>query len=173
MTNVSRSIPQGLELLSTSHGIIIRKIWRSWKILPLAIFAAIWDSFLFFWYSQVITSHHAPLMAILFPIGHVAVGVGLTYYVVIAWINKTDVVVSASSVRVSSGPAPWVGNREVPTDQITDVVVRVRQGNRGRRTYEIMYVDPSRREKKLVSWLSEADQAEYIAATIRDTLALS
>lgn len=86
--------------------------------------------------------------------------------------NKTDVVISPSGVRVVTGPAPWTGNKTVSIEDITAVVVRERAGNRGSKTYNVMYADRSQKERKLVSWLSESDQAEYVAATVRETLGL-
>jgi hypothetical protein len=172
MTTISRTIPEGLDLVVAQDGITVRKVWLTWKILPLAGFAVIWDTFMFFWYSQVLSKPNPPLIMVFFPIGHVAVGIGLTYYVVAALVNKTDVVISSSGIRVVTGPAPWFGNKEVRVEDITDIMVRERWGNRGRKTYNVMYADRSQKERKLVSWLPESDQAGYIAETIRDTLGL-
>lgn len=166
------TIPEGLDLLPTANGIVIRKVWLTWKIAPLALFAIMWDTFLFFWYSQVLSRPNPPFMAVFFPIGHIAVGIGITYYVIAALVNKTDVIISSSNVRVTTGPAPWIGNREVRADEITEVIVRERSGNRGSMSYTIMYADRSRKERKLLSALSESDQAEFVAQTIRDTLGL-
>jgi hypothetical protein len=172
MNTALPTIPEGLDLISSASGNVIRKVWLTWKIAPLALFAIIWDSFLFFWYSQVLFKPNPPLMAIFFPIGHLAVGVGLTYYVIAALVNKTDILISTSSVRVATGPAPWIGNKEVRSEEIMDVVVRERSSNRGSMGYTVMYVDRSRKEKNLVAFLSQSDQAEFVAQTIRNTLGL-
>jgi hypothetical protein len=108
-------------------------------------------------------------MAMFFPIAHVAAGVGITYYVVASLFNRTDVVISLSGIKVSTYPVPWFGNKEVKREEIADIIVRERIGNRNRRTYAIMYVDFSRKEKKLLASIPESDQAEFIAQTIRDT----
>jgi hypothetical protein len=109
-------------------------------------------------------------MSIIFPIGHVAVGVGITYYVLASLVNKTDIGVSSSGVTVVTGPAPWIGNKSVKAGDIMDVRVRERSGNRNTRTYNVMYADPIRKERKLVTGLGESDQAEFIAQVIRHTL---
>ena len=128
------TIPEGLDAIPTADGVIVRHVWLTWKIALLALFAIFWDSFLFFWYSQALSKPHPPLMSILFPIGHVAVGVGITYYVLASLVNKTDVIVSPSGVSVVTGPAPWIGNKVVKADEITDVLVRERAGNRNNRS---------------------------------------
>lgn len=167
------TIPEGLDLIESPFGTTIRKTWRSWMVFPLAVFAIFWDGFLFFFYSSLLTKAHSPgAVFMLFPIPHVCVGIGLTYYVLASLVNKTDFVISESGVTVTSGPAPWIGNCQVRADEIEQVMVRERRGNKGRRTYSVMYAGSSRKEKRLVSWLANQDQAEFIAETIRDILRL-
>ena len=165
------TIPEGLDVLHTPEGTIIRRVWLTWKIVPLGLFAIFWDGFLFFWYSKVLSTPHPPLMAVFFPIGHIAVGIGITYYVFAALVNKTDIVVSSSGVRVTSGPAPWIGNKEVRADEMTRVLVRERTVKNGR-AFNVMYADLSCKERKLVTSLAEHDQAHFIAATIEQNLGL-
>jgi hypothetical protein len=166
------TIPEGLDLLTAAGGIVIRRVWRTWKIAPLMVFTVLWDGFLFFWYAQVLSRSHPPLAVVLFPLGHVAVGLGLTYYVVASLVNKTDILISSSSLRVTTGPLPWIGNKDVTVDEIANVVVRLRSGNRGSTSYSVMYADRSRKERKLVGFISQSDQAEFVAQTIRDSLGL-
>ena len=87
--------------------------------------------------------------------------------------NKTDILISSASVRVATGPAPWIGNKEVSVDEITEVVVRERSGNRGSKSYTVMYADRARKERKLAASFPESDQAEFVAQTIRDSLGLN
>jgi hypothetical protein len=165
------TIPEGLDLINDADGVTIRKVWRTWLVAPLAIFAIFWDGFLFFWYSQAISqpSMELKLMILFFPLIHVAAGVGITYYVIASLFNKTDVVISLSGIKVSTYPFPWFGSKEVKREEITDIIVRERIGNRNRRTYAIMYVDFSKKERKLIASIPESDQAEFIEQTIRDT----
>lgn len=138
----------------------------------MAGFAVLWDSFLFFWYSQALGRDETPWIAVVFPLGHVAAGIGITYYVIAASVNTTDVTISESLVEVASGPVPWLGDRSITVDQFTAVLVRERRGSRGARTYSVMYADRQRKERTLLKGLPRLDQAEFIADTIRDTLAL-
>lgn len=168
-----RTIPEGLDLITTADGLVIRRVWRSWKLIPLAAFAVVWDGFLIFWYSVALSSAKAPLVAVLFPILHVAVGFGITYYVIAAFMNKTDVVVSPTGVKITSGPAPWIGNKEVKMGDLCHIVVRERYMNKGARAFDIMYADQSRKERKLMGWISQSDQAEFIADTIREAIGVT
>ena len=152
--------------------IVIRKTWLTWKIVPLTLFVVFWDGFLFVWYSTVLSQRNPPLMAVVFPILHVAVGLGITYYVLASFVNRTDIAISSMGVRVQTGPAPWAGNKQVRAEDIYNVLVRERTGNRGSKSYSVVYADRSRQERKLVTSLAERDQAAFVAQSIRDTLGI-
>jgi hypothetical protein len=158
--------------METGGGLTIRRTWRNWKLLPMALFAVIWDGFLIFWYHQVLSKANPPLIAVLFPIGHIAVGISITYYVIAATVNKTDIIISSSGVRTVSSPFPWFGNKVIGRTDVTSVRARERVGNRGSISYSVVYVDGERREKTLVSSLAQDDQAEFVATTIRNALSL-
>lgn len=78
MSTLPPTIPEGFDLIKTSDGVIIRRNWLTWAIAPMAFFAVFWDGFIIFWYATALKTH-GPLIMILFPLLHVAVGVGLTY----------------------------------------------------------------------------------------------
>jgi len=169
----SQTIPEGFELLPTPSGVIIRKIWLSWTIAPLILFAVVWDGFLFSWYRKaLLMPHGAPLMQILFPIGHLAVGIGLTYYIIASFVNKTDITIAPSSIANVTGPFPWFGNKRVEVADITDIIVRERSGNKGSISYVVMYVDRSLKERSFTSGISKKEQAEFIVSKVREITGL-
>ena len=165
------SIPEGLDLIETLNLSIIRRRWFGWKIIPLIFFAIAWDSFLVFWYTTAL-SKGAPWLMVVFPIGHLAVGFGITYFVIASLVNKTDIECNSLGVLVKTYPMPWLGNCAVRAEEIKGVVLRQRTGNQNSVSYTVMYIDPSRKERKLVRGLTEYDQAAFIAQLIRKTLGL-
>ncbi len=166
------TIPEGLDLLDIPDGVTIRRRWFSWLVIPLALFAVVWDSFLVFWYFAAFHMANSPLIMKIFPLGHVAVGVGITYSVFTTLLNKTDVVITPGTVRVATGPLPWVGNKELSRGDLSEVLVRTRSTGRGGITYKVMYADQGRKERPLLGGIQQADQAEFYAATIRQRLGL-
>lgn len=92
--------------------------WFTWHYIPLLFFCIAWDAFLIFWYSMAFGSDDTPWLMIVFPIGHVAVGVGLTYTLLTGFLNRTRVELARSALTVRHGPLPWYRNRTVPTGQI-------------------------------------------------------
>src|SRR5258706_16415190 len=84
---IELGLPEKLEIVR--HGLyleIIRK-WFGKQFIFLTAFAIFWDGFLFFWYSNAVTRGN--LVALLFPVLHLGVGFGLTYYVIAVWFNRS------------------------------------------------------------------------------------
>src|SRR5690606_6273323 len=72
-------LPRRMELRATPHGIEITRQWFSHAVLFLIPFCLFWDGFLLVWYAAAFKTG-APAAAKLFPLIHVAVGAGITYY---------------------------------------------------------------------------------------------
>lgn len=174
MIQTAQPIPEHLDVLPEVHGIVIRRRWFSWTILALALFAIVWDCFLFFWYFTAMHSKGGiEWLAILFPIGHVAVGIGITYYVLCGFLNKTDIKISPAGLEIKTHPLPWKGNKILNASDIVSVSTRMKHRSYNRNTgpsFEVMYVDPNNRLKTLVGGLSEPEQAEFIAREIQARL---
>lgn len=167
------TIPEGLDEIATLQGITIRRVWRSWVIAPLILFCLAWDSFLVFWYSMALGHGDVPWIMVVFPIGHVAVGLGLTYFTIASLVNKTDVNINPSMVEVRSGPFPWIDNKTVMANDIVQVLVRERTARQNRGiAYSVMVAGPDRKERKLLSSISNYEQAEFIVVRIREILRL-
>lgn len=174
MNASSLSVPEGFEFLETAQGKVIRRKWMTWAVIPLLFFAIVWDSFLVFWYGAVLSSSgKVPWLFVVFPLGHVLVGVGITYFVISSFFNKTDILISPDEIRVLSHPLPWPGNKRISAAEIHDIKIRQRLQGRGGVRYALMYVDTANREKKFVSYIAHQEQAEFIAAQIRETLGMT
>lgn len=166
------AIPDKIDVIANPSEFIIRQKWLGWEILPLAIFCVVWDSFLFFWYSIALGDEKAPWIAIVFPFGHVALGIGLTYYVIANIFNKTDLLISPEKVTVTSYPIPWGPKKEVNTNDIVDIRVKHTSNNNWKSSYGIRYRNRGNREKSLIRGGLNDDQAAFIDYHIRKILNL-
>jgi hypothetical protein len=87
----------------------VRWRWFTPGAIFLAFFCIAWDSFLIFWYRMAFRED-LPWLMVVFPIAHVAVGVGLTYAVLSSFLNSTTLRVAGGSLTVRDGPLPWFHN---------------------------------------------------------------
>ena len=165
------------ELLPTGLRLTYR--WFGWRFAFLALFCVFWDGFLVNWYLQLDRAAGAnqelPLMFTLFPLIHVAVGVGLTYYTLCGFVNRTTVDVSRQEIRVRVGPLPWFGSRRVAPMQIAQVYREeiVRQGKNGAHTsYQLSAALKDGKKLKLLSGLDTADLAPFLEQEIERHLGI-
>ena len=144
--------------------------WFSWKYLPLVFFCVAWDSFLCFWYSMAFSTS-APWIMIVFPIAHVAVGVGLTYYTLAGFLNRSQVILDRNTFSVTHGPLPWMGNFQVPITQIDQLYCKEKPGkNDSSTTYQLSVVLKDGRKKDLLSNLDSPEIGFYIEHQIENWL---
>jgi len=108
-------------------------------------------------------------MQMLFPL---AIGIGLTYYVIASFVNKTDITITPSSIAKVTGPFPWFGNKRVEVADITDIMVRERSGNNDNIYYVVIYVDRALKERSFTSQISKKEQAEFIVSKVREITGL-
>ena len=144
--------------------------WFSWKYLPLAFFCIAWDSFLCFWYS-IAFSTGAPWIMIVFPVAHLAVGVGLTYYTLSGFLNRSWLNVDREKFTVDHGPLPWWGYLDVPVTQVGQLYCKEKPGksNSGP-TYQLSVVLKDGRKKDLLSNLDSPEIGFYLEHQIENWL---
>lgn len=119
------SRPSGVTI---EHGVgndvLIRRTWFRPMFIFLLFFAIAWDGFLVFWYSMALFEKNAgefQWVAMLFPICHVAVGIGITYYTIAGFLNRSEISISQHGLQIRHRPIPWRGNRELRRDEIHEI----------------------------------------------------
>lgn len=157
-------MPKAITLDAMGPELTLTRRWYSPKFIFLVVFCAIWNGFLVTWYTLV-TAGGAPLVFKLFPLIHVAVGVGLSYFTLCGFLNKTRIVVSGESLRVRHGPLPWPGSREVPTRELAQLftVEKISRTKNGEsRDYQVQARTRGGGDVKLLTGLPEVEQALFI-----------
>lgn len=161
--------PRLVALEESRSGVRMSWRWWTWAHLFLVFFCIAWDGFLVFWYAMAL---FAPgkggfaWLAILFPICHVAVGVGLTYFVIASAFNRTVVTLDAHELRVRHGPMPWLGNRTIERKRIHRLKLSATVSN-NRSGYSTTYgllaeLDPDGQQTVIRSF-QDAEHATYVA----------
>ena len=112
-----------------SGELILKRQWFHIALLGLLFFCIAWDSFLVVWYSITIlgalNGKGFDWIMIVFPVGHVAVGVGLTYYVIAGLFNKTTIHLDFDALSVTHGPIPWRGSKRLRREEILELEVEI------------------------------------------------
>ncbi len=128
-----------------------------------------------FWYTSV-SSGGAAAHLYVFPLVHVAVGVGIGYSAVAGLLNRTTITIERDTLTVKHGPLPWLGNREIAKQDLQQLFCREkinhRRGNASHSStisYEV-HAQLGDSEVKLVSNLTDARQALFIEQLIETTL---
>src|SRR5690606_5247899 len=89
------TLPDWLRVGQGGGGLVFTRRWFQPVFLFLAFFCLMWDGFLVVWYGIAFatlgTAKGPGLMMFVFPLIHVAVGVGLTYYTICGFFNRTEV----------------------------------------------------------------------------------
>lgn len=159
----------------------IRWRWYSHAVWALLFFCLFWDGFLIFWYGMMFFAGKNMrgeagwfwLLPILFPLLHVAVGVGLTYFVLCSFINRTVIRVTGGELTVRHGPLPWGGNRTVSTFDVTQLYCteKVRSNRRGYSTsFELNALLSDGEKVNLLTAIEELDQALFLEQKLEQHL---
>jgi len=172
------TLPKGVTLDETGSELVITRSWFHWSVLFLTVFCVFWDGFLVMWYGIALHggargAAAAPML--LFPLIHVAVGVGLTYFVVCSYVNRTVVTVNGSTLSVRHAPLPWPGNQVLDARRIDQLycMQKVSHTKNGTRTtYELYALDPEQRKTRLLKGLQDPDQVRFLEQEIERYLGI-
>jgi hypothetical protein len=138
----------------------------------VTFFCIAWDAFLVRWYWTALAdpTHSRALFALVFPIGHVAVGVVLTYYTLALYLNRTTIRLDHREAIVEHRPLPWRGARRASLEGLRSVYYRevVGSGRKKRSRWEVLLDTDDNAATRLVTWLPSADDARFVAAQIAE-----
>lgn len=165
-------LPPKLHVEELGSEFRVRWRWFQWSLGCLVFFCVFWDGFLVVWYTAGIAGG-APLIFLLFPLLHVAVGVGLTYFVLCGFINSTTLQIVGGNLSIRHGPLPWRGNLSHPVQDFRQFYCQerlVQDKGSTRQTYDLHAVLTDGSDLKLVSDLTDSAQALYLEQQIEDRL---
>jgi hypothetical protein len=140
--------------------------------LPLLFFVLVWDGFLAFWYVGVVrmamTGGAIALIAGIFPIVHLLIGLWMTHHVITLLFNTTRVTIDRTTFRVRRGPIPQRGV-SLPTDAIEGFGACEVRGRRGSSTYRVDVRTSDKRTMKALAF-DEQSEAAYVAEKLGEEL---
>jgi hypothetical protein len=160
--------------------LVITRRWYTHAVWALLAFCIFWDGFLVVWYSAGIhillhgsEGSAMTWVMLLFPVLHVAVGLGLTYGVLCTFINSTVIRAATGELSVSHGPLPSVGNCRIPIADVQQLFCtekRHRGDDSWHCTYNVLVLKRDDTQVTLVSGLEHLDQAWFIEQQVEEHL---
>ncbi|MBO1255749.1 hypothetical protein J3L16_08640 [Alteromonas sp. 5E99-2] len=164
-------LPDKIDIHHFADHIHISRKWFGASTLFLIVFAAFWDIFLFSFYSNMSTE--SDIFTKLFPLIHVAVGIGITYFAIASCFNKSNIFVSKQTLEINHKPFPWVGNKTLKSYELKQLYTKEKistSNNSTRVTYEVHAIMNKGKNTKLLSGLESSEQALYIEQEIEKYL---
>lgn len=151
--------------------------WWTPTVIFLTFFVLFWNGFLVLWYSGIAGSGMSGgfgLIFMLFPLIHVAVGLGLTWTVIATWFNRTTIEVSEGRLSCTHRPIPWpLGKPEpialdaVELFEAEEAVPRFNANrNTGSRTWNVVARTSDGRRVAVVTRLGDERQARFVASRL-------
>jgi hypothetical protein len=172
-------VPDGVVVFDDGFTRRLKYRWFSPVAFFLLFFCVAWDSFLVVWYSAAFGGAAKGAggfewLMVVFPVGHVAVGVGLTYFTLCLFVNRTTVSVG-ERLRVEHGPLFWPGQVSLPAEAVTAVYCEevVSHGKRGRSvSYAVKAVADGGRAVTLLGTITELPRAKFFERKVEEWLGL-
>jgi hypothetical protein len=155
--------PSSVSIENDSQSARIVQRWFSLKYIPMAFFAVAWDAFLLFWYGMAFAVD-SPWIMIVFPMAHVAVGVGITYSTLAGFLNRTILEITPDNVSIRFQPLPWFGKKQFRTSEIKQLFCKeklIRSKNNTHTRYELYAINTANQQFKLLGHLDEPDIAIF------------
>ena len=164
--------PQKFHVDEDAGGLHIWWRWFSPAVFFLLPFAIAWNAFLIGWYSMATGDMGgAPFffrfVFLVFPLAHVAVGVGLAYLVLAMLLNRSVVKVDRGVLTVAHHPLPWPG-ATLEADQIEQIFCsRVAGKNSDSSpTFQVRARLKNGSVKTLLTNVTDSDEALYLEQAI-------
>ncbi len=131
------AIPDSFTLEDNGMELRFSRRWFQFAHIFVLLFSLVWNSFLVFWYSISLRMSNIPWIFQVFPLGHVAVGLGLFYYALCGLLNRTQILVTPQLLRIRHIPLFWFGNRRISRDELQQLfVMQVKTKSRGEKIYQ-------------------------------------
>ena len=167
-------LPERITMSADGGELRIERRWFTWMAIFMAFFCVMWLGILGFFYAMAFASGNRQVL--LFPLLHVAVGLGLAYWTAAMFVNRTDIVVSGGNLSIRHRPLPWFGSRDIPTSALEQLycdqhVSRSRNGTTV--TFSVRARGTDGKLIKLVTGLPERDQAFFIEQEIERHLGIA
>lgn len=173
-------IPEKLQIQDFGDELTIRFRWFRWSVLFLIPFCIAWNAFLVGWYAMAGQMQGMPgplrIVFLVFPIAHVAVGLGLIYAVLTMLFNRTTIRIRHGALDIRHGPIFFPGNRTISVDELEQLDCRSetsRTSKGGIQTTQTLHARlKNGKTIKLLSCMEEGDVIRAVEQLVEQHLGI-
>lgn len=170
------TLPKGFEVNYFEEYMQITRVWHGVKTYFILLFALIFNGV---WinsgFVELLLSDRELLPKLFFSI-FFFLGLGLLYFTVATWLNKTQIYVSKSNIEIKHQPVPWLGKKKIKADNIEQLFVEEKyQGSSNdnpRYSYNVIGLTSEGTQFKLIAGCESRYHARFIEKTIEDYLGI-
>lgn len=167
------------EIEETGTHLTISWRWQNIRHFLMFFFSVLWNTSLLGFYATILgggeQAQGLPWVVLLFPLGHVAVGIGLFYSSVAGFVNRTWITVADQQLTVRHGPLPWLGSRTLSVTEIKQLYcVERRRRNKAGFYFirELNVLDTSGRQVRLVRGRHDPGAIRFLEQKIEKRLGI-
>lgn len=176
--SVAMATPSTITERESADELLIEVRWYTSAAVPISLFALVWNGMLMAAYVNMVGNIRevSDLFTLLFPAGHLAVGLALGYFGLALLVNSTTLRVDRQGLHVSHGPLPWMGARDIPVgdiDQLYVVERIVRSKNSVNYLYDVRALLAHNDDIVLVKGMRDAPAAKFLEGRIEQWLGIT
>ncbi|MEM6368150.1 MAG: hypothetical protein AAF851_07575 [Myxococcota bacterium] len=148
--------------------------WFDARFFLLLFFCAFWNGFLVLWYSIAFSQEDPPLLMLLIPVIHIAVGLGVGWYTLCGFLNRTTITAGWGKLKIRHGPLPWPGNVELDGRSVDQLWVteQLRRSRTTHRRFFRLHLRTGRGEERRLLDFENERQALYVEQQIERALGI-
>lgn len=169
--------PRGIRVSESGGELALSRRWytSAFQTGFLVLWCVVWDGFLVVWYAIGLANFAAgqteALIMLLFPILHVAAGVGMTYLAAATLVNSSTIRLTASHLEVSHGPLPWGAPAPIPLRAI-DQLYLVTVSGKNSRTWNLVARRSDLTSEEVLTGIGDDVQARFLERRIEAHLGI-
>jgi hypothetical protein len=155
--------------------LVIMRRWYAPKLLLVLLGCLAWDGCVVGSYADAFQHSRISLLNVPLGIVQVAMAVGLTYYTLAGFVNRTWMTAERGTLTIRHAPLPWFGNRTMPAANIAKLYcTQVRMVNKESIdiTYTLWAALKGGAKIPLITDLPDADQGVFLQQRFEDRLAI-
>jgi hypothetical protein len=176
-------MPAKFEVREEEGRLVVSWKWFSPVHLFMIVFAVFWWGFLFVWYGALVVaavSVQGGWVAAIFMgvagLPFVAAGIGIVYFALAGYRNRTFVTVSRDRLEIRHRPMRWFGEKTLATRDLAQIYCE-RNEHRGKHgthaSYSIHALSPERRKLEILKGLESPEQARFLEDRIERFLGIA